>query len=112
MNTPSVILRDISIPVELATTKAEIDKGLSGRPSLDSNKGMLFMFDHSAIFQFWMPDMHFPLDITRNALPLPKKSKPVWHRPSAPAQHVLEVNAHFAEHYGIQVGDAVQFVAI
>ena len=49
--------------VECVVSPAALKKGLSGRPSLDSGKGMLFIFPRLAKQTMWMPDMHFPLDI-------------------------------------------------
>jgi uncharacterized membrane protein (UPF0127 family) len=113
-----------TINVALSTTTAEIDQGLQDRPTLAPNDGMLFVFDSAKIYQFWMPNMSFSLDmiwigsdkkvvsITRNAPPLADPSNPVWFRPSVPAQYVLEVNADYASSHNIQVGDAVQFISI
>ena len=49
--------------VKLATTTAAIEKGLSDRLSLNPDSGMLFIFAKPAIYRFWMPDMHFPLNM-------------------------------------------------
>ncbi len=49
--------------VELAQTIAEQSRGLMFRDHLDSNKGMLFVFDSSAIYNFWMKNTEIPLDI-------------------------------------------------
>ena len=38
---PSVVIGSLEIPVEVASTSAAIQKGLSGRPSLDPDRGML-----------------------------------------------------------------------
>ena len=61
--TPLVTINKLEIPVEVMRTEAEVQKGLSGRPYLDQDKGMLFIFAKSDIYRFWMPDMHFPIDI-------------------------------------------------
>lgn len=52
-----------NIKVELATTSAEQQKGLSARTFLAENEGMLFVFDKSGIYPFWMKDMRFAIDI-------------------------------------------------
>src|SRR5574344_1605103 len=59
---PTVEIEGVVVPVDLATSTAAIEQGLSGRESLDPKRGMLFIFERSARYQFWMPDMHFPID--------------------------------------------------
>ena len=58
-----VSLGKVNIPVEVSRTPTEWGQGLSGRKSLPAGEGMLFVFPAPAIQEFWMPDMHFPLDI-------------------------------------------------
>src|SRR3989344_3544600 len=48
--------------VEIVDTVIAQALGLSGRPSLPENQGMLFVFDGLAIRNFWMAGMRFPLD--------------------------------------------------
>ena len=107
-----------SIPVELAITSKAQQKGLSGRASLSQDSGMLFIFDHPAFYRFWMPDMHFPIDIiwirdkkvvdisaeVTNAF---DPIHPVYYIPREKAEYVLEVNAGFAEKKDIKIGDPV-----
>ena len=121
---PQLVIDGNTISVALSTTTAEIDQGLQDRPTLGASDGMLFIFKKASTYQFWMPNMSFSLDmiwigsdhkivdISRNAPPLPDPSKPVWFRPSSPAQYVLEVNADYASSHNIQIGDPVQFVSI
>jgi len=49
--------------VECVVTPEALNKGLSGRKSLASGTGMLFIFQSLAMQSMWMPDMNFPLDI-------------------------------------------------
>ena len=49
--------------VDLAVTPEERTQGLSGRPSIREDQGMLFVYDEDGPRTFWMPDMHFPLDM-------------------------------------------------
>jgi uncharacterized membrane protein (UPF0127 family) len=121
---PQLVIDGNTINVALSTTTAEIDQGLQDRPTLAPNDGMLFIFPTAKIYQFWMPNMSFSLDmiwigsdhkivdISRDAPPLPDPSNPVWFRPSSPAQYVLEVNADYASSHNIQIGDPVQFVSV
>lgn len=106
------------IAVEIATSTAVQEKGLSGRPSLPPSSGMLFVFSEPKIRSFWMPDMRFPLDIvwinnnkvvdiTANVSDDFNPENPILYTPSSPAQYVLEVNAGFAAHQHIKIGDSV-----
>ena len=114
-----------AFPVELALTAEEQIQGLSGRPTLKANTGMLFVYQRPSRYPFWMPDMHFPLDIvwigsdcavadvTLNALPpapgQANQDLPLYS-PKKPAQYVLEINAGEAGAKGIRVGVGVEFL--
>jgi uncharacterized membrane protein (UPF0127 family) len=117
---PQVTIHGADIAVELSTTTAAIQQGLSGRLSLDPGSGMLFIFSKPAIYRFWMPDMHFPLDmiwindgavvdISANVPTTFDPADPTFYRPDKPAQYVLEVNAGFSAAHGIVPGDTVVF---
>ena len=118
---PSVVIGSLEIPVEVASTSAAIQKGLSGRPSLDPDRGMLFVFTVPDRYRFWMPDMHFPIDIiwidtegtvvgvSENTSADFDPENPLYYVPPIPAQYVLEVNAGFAASRGIGVGDKTSF---
>jgi len=118
--TPAVLLGDLEIPVELAVSYAEIQRGLSGRVSLAEDKGLLFIFSRPAIYRFWMPDMNFPIDIiwinegkiigiNHNVSNDFDPDNPIFYYAPKPAQYVLEVNAGFAEQHGLDVGDNLIF---
>lgn len=103
----------------IADTPEEQRRGLSGRPSLEQNQGMLFLFDRSLIRNFWMKDMLFPIDIIwidenmritgykENALP---ESFPETFSSEVPVKYVFEVNAFETKRRGIEIGDQVEFV--
>jgi uncharacterized membrane protein (UPF0127 family) len=109
-----------SLMVEVSTSPAQMEQGLSDRVSMDDNQGMLFDFGSvSNTAPFWMKDMKFDLDfiwiaggkvagLTPNA-PAPKSPSeqlPLY-LPPEPVNQVLEVNAGWAEKNNISVGDAV-----
>ncbi|MFH1430306.1 MAG: DUF192 domain-containing protein [Candidatus Uhrbacteria bacterium] len=48
--------------VEVAQTPEQRRLGLSGRPPLAADSGMLFVFDHSDYHRIWMKDMLFGID--------------------------------------------------
>src|SRR4030042_2848822 len=49
--------------VELAVTPEEREEGLMFRKNLDSDKGMLFIFEKEGKYGFWMKKTLIPLDI-------------------------------------------------
>ena len=84
---PTVVIGPVAFPVEVAVTPEQRQQGLSGRPSLASGAGMLFVFESPMPLQFWMKRMQFPLDmvwigadctigeITRDVPPPPPDTK-------------------------------------
>ena len=107
--------------VWVADTPASRTKGLSGKPSMNENQGMLFVFDDLGDYGFWMKGMNFPLDLiwikkdrivgfSQNVLPEPGKSLfglKIYHPPEA-VDKVLELNTGMVERDGIRVGDVVK----
>lgn len=105
---------DKNIAVEIAATAAARHRGLSGRPSLCPDCGMLFVFPDQAERRFVMRKMNFPLDMIfiaegrvvniANNLP-PEGDNPMAVYSSGQlADMVLEVNGGYAARAGIEVG--------
>lgn len=121
-HTSTVTIRGIQWNVEIVDSAMKRSKGLSHRDFLAYDKGMLFVFDSSDYYYFWMKDMRFPLDIIwirstgpdtgivveadENVQPL---SFSTFQRfsPSEPVDLVLEVNAGQYEKFGIKKGSLV-----
>lgn len=117
----SFSLDGATFTVEVASTMIEQARGLSFRPSLGADNGMLFLFGTGSVQTFWMKDMNFPLDmiwISGNTVagfsqnvPAPAPGAQLWQLPiySSPANtdKVLEVNAGTVAEYNIKVGDTV-----
>ena len=112
-----VTIRETPVRAELAADPERRARGLSGRARLDAGQGMLFLFDEPGYHAFWMPDMHFDLDlvwirgprvvgVTRDVSRLDPLRQ---YEPPAPADRVLEVPAGFAAQHGWRRGDAVAF---
>lgn len=106
------------IKVELAITPEEKMQGLSGRQSLSAEDGLLFIFEESGKYSFWMKDMNFMIDIIWIAQDLQvvhiqkdasPESYPATFTPAQDAKYVLEVAAGFAEKNTLKVGDSVIF---
>ena len=121
---PLVFIGDAVYVVDLAVTGEERTQGLSGRPSLAVDRGMLFVYKEDNPRTFWMPDMHFPLDmvwirsdctvagvtadVPNPALDTPRDQLPRY--PSTdPVRFILEINAGQAGAQGIVPGAPVQF---
>jgi len=108
-----------TLSVELATTPAQMEQGLSNRTSMEDSQGMLFDFKQQAVPNFWMKDMKFNLDfiwISQNKIiditadaahPVSASSPLPNYSPTAPVDMVLEVNAEWSKAHGIKVGDEV-----
>lgn len=106
------------IDAEIADTPERQRRGLSGRPSLAPGEGMLFTYAEPAPRGFWMPDMHFDIDIVwirdgrvvhiESRVPHAVSGALPTYRPEAPADRVLEVAAGTAERLGWRVGDPVR----
>jgi len=121
--TTHIMIAGILLTVEFAKTSTAQQKGLSGRPSLPNDHGMLFVFDHEDYWGFWMVDMKFPLDIIwfnsnrqvvfieRNLPPCTPQNCPIFTA-NAKAMYVLEVNAGFVEAHQITFGSTFTFVGI
>ncbi|MBI2022842.1 DUF192 domain-containing protein [Candidatus Daviesbacteria bacterium] len=123
-STSEVGVLKAEIVAEIADSKEERADGLSGRESLASDSGMLFVFDKTDIYRFWMKGMKFPLDfiwinedrvvdILKN-VPPPKEgqsdeSLPLVS-PTVPINKILEVNAGFADNHKLRVGDKIEIV--
>ena len=105
------------ISLEMASTKEQIIRGLSGREELCAECGMLFVFSEPAPRGFWMRGMRFPLDMVfmdgnylvvnaaENVPPCAGECLVIHSQGSA--KYVLEVNAGFARAHGISTGAAI-----
>lgn len=122
----SLSVDGVTFTVEIASSPLEEARGLSFRPSLGVNDGMLFTFGSGGVQTFWMKDMNFPLDmiwISGNTVvgfaqdaPPPAPGIQLWQLPifSSPdnTDKVLEVNAGTVAKYNIKVGDTVTIGAL
>jgi len=105
------------IVVEVVDDEEERSRGLGWRKDLPEDSGMLFVFEISAQYSFWMKDMRFPIDIiwinenkeivaiSENIIP---ETYPAAFSPSEPVKYVLEVNAGWANKNNIKEGDFIE----
>ncbi len=119
--TKKVQIKDIVINAEIAEGKAEQSKGLSGRVSIATNSGMLFIYKEPQIRRFWMKGMKFPIDIiwindmkvvdvlldVKPPAPETKDKDLTIYQPNEPVDKVLEVYSGFVNSNRISIGDSV-----
>ncbi len=112
-----VEINNIKISVELADTDDTRRLGLSYRPELAKDAGMLFVLPSEEIGRFWMKDMNFSLDIiwisNGKIVNISKNLPPGGAQPKEtyssefPVDTVLEVNGGFCDERGIMIGNGV-----
>lgn len=110
-----------SLKVEIADNDSKRNKGLSGRNSLGTDSGMLFVYDKSGDHTFWMKGMKFALDfvwirgdlateVTENVSPpapnTPDSNLPLYS-PKNNVDKILEVNAGTVLRLNIKPGDKI-----
>ena len=106
--------------VELAISVSQKAKGLMFRESLESDAGMLFIYDKEQKPDFWMKNTYIPLDIIwlnkdkevvfikRNLMPCKSKECPIISS-DKDSQYVLEINAGTVDSLGLKLYDKLQF---
>ena len=118
-NGVTVKVGDAVVGADIADTSLKRMKGLSGRVSLGDGEGMLFVYDKSGIYTFWMPDMNFAIDIIwisgdgkvvhikENARP---EDYPEKYTPLEYARYVLEVPSGYVKKNNIEIGSKVEII--
>ncbi|GAA4887133.1 hypothetical protein GCM10023311_08530 [Flaviramulus aquimarinus] len=108
---------EVKLDIEIADTDFDIQTGLMYRNSMETNQGMLFIFDDERERYFYMKNTKIPLDLIfidsnkkivsfqKNAKPFNESSLPS----NAPAQYVLEINASLVDTWGLSVGDSIRY---
>ena len=106
--------------IEIVDTLEARAQGLMNRNYLNSDSGMLFLFDAEAKYSFWMKNTLIPLDIIwldknkkivfieHNAKPC-KRDPCETFGPNEKAKYVLEINSGLAKKIGIGKGDYLEF---
>jgi len=115
---PTVRLVDGTVvSVEIADDAEERRVGLSEHIFLDSDRGMLFLFDEPSRPAFWMKDMDFPIDVVwlrdgtvvgiESDVPVVTDGTERTYKPAVEINQVLEVNAGFAAKHGLKTGQTL-----
>ncbi|MBU1111235.1 MAG: DUF192 domain-containing protein [Nanoarchaeota archaeon] len=115
---PQVCISGNCVNVEIADTQNERNFGLMFRENLDENSGMIFIYEESDTYAFWMKNTLIQLDmiwinedkiIIYIAEAEPCKADPCpTYAPEEPAKYILEVNQGFSQEHDINVGDKVK----
>jgi uncharacterized membrane protein (UPF0127 family) len=120
--------RDVTLPggelihAEVASTQAQVQKGLMFRTSLAPDRGMLFLFSKEDSLQFWMFQTLIPLDIIwidsdKKIVEISADTPPCKTEASQcpqygghePALFVLELPAGSVARYHLQTGQTIRF---
>lgn len=113
--------------LQIASSSADRENGLSFKEKINDNEGMLFVFENAEVQKFWMKDMNFDLDIIWFISTDNKKLKivhveknvsknsynkevkhltKIYQNPeNFPANYVLEINAGLFDKLNLNIGD-------
>ncbi len=106
-----------TINIEIADDDNKREVGLMGRPTMEEQQGMLFIFEQPQIQSFWMHNTILPLDmlfidtngiiktIHKNTTPFSDQT----YQSTSPVIYVLEVLGGFTDKHNISVGDRIEW---
>ena len=99
----TVVLGGTTYRAEVVETPELREKGLSDRPSIDSDRAMLFVFAEDDFHAIWMKDMRFAIDVVwldgdKRVVHVERNIQPdepphASYTPVKKARYVLEVGA-------------------
>ena len=119
INKTYVLIDKIYFKAEIAKTDQQKETGLAKYRKIDNDFVMVFPFNDSDYYAFWMKDMKFSIDIiyVRNnkivdifsAVPPPKNENEALTiiRPKNKSDTILEINANLSNKYKFKNGDKV-----
>lgn len=110
----------VTLNVEIADTPESREVGLMNRPSLPDDAGMLFVFETTSIWAFWMKNTLIPLSVAfiddqwkivdildMRVGPNPETGRLDIYEAAKPSRYALEVNQGLFARRGISVGAKV-----
>ena len=111
----TVTLAGRTIPVDVAWTPETRATGLSGRPCLAKDTGLVLGWDQPNLTRIWMPDMNFAIDVIfvrdaqvvaifADAQPCVRGEPCPTFGPASAVDYVLEVPAGSAKTWGLEKG--------
>jgi uncharacterized membrane protein (UPF0127 family) len=106
---------EVTVPVEVADSDAERERGLMNRESLGEDAGMIFLFQEDSTGGFWMRNTLIPLSIAYvgangqilrilDMEPCRADPCPVYE-PGVAYRSALEVNEGAFGEWGVEEGD-------
>lgn len=109
-----VMVKGITVPVEVAADNASREKGLMFRKHLPENSGMLFVMDRNDAVCMWMKNTLIPLSVAfidKDGFIINiEKMKPLTldiHCSKAKAAYALEMNETWFEKNRVKPGDRI-----
>jgi uncharacterized membrane protein (UPF0127 family) len=117
-NDQLITIKGASFKTEVAKTKDEFTKGLSGRPCILPDQAMLFTYTKPLRIGIWMKGMQFPIDVVWITPDHKVAAAEVDFLPSTYpetrgnqilAQYVLELKANRTRELNIDIGTSVNF---
>ena len=114
LKTKSIFYKEKEFKTYIADTDSSRELGLSVFNALLDNEAMLFVFERSKIYPFWMKGMKFPIDILwldehKNIVSIKENARPEdfpeTYSPRQKALYVLEFKSGFVEKEKITLGD-------
>jgi uncharacterized membrane protein (UPF0127 family) len=106
------------LKAQIAKTETEKQKGLGGKACIPENQAMLFEFEKSSYYPFWMKDMKFPIDIvwidsSKKVITVKSNVTPSTYPQTfvsgKPAQYVLELQENSSKKFNISEGSSLKF---
>jgi hypothetical protein len=102
----------------IAKSDSDREKGLSVFNKIKSNEAMIFSFDTSDKYSFWMKGMKFPIDIVwldqdkkivdiKNDVAI--STYPELFTPNTQSLYVLEFNAGTVNNSNLKIGEVCEF---
>jgi hypothetical protein len=114
LKTRDILINDQEFTIEIATTPRQLTQGLSNRPQLCQNCGMLFIFPTPQILSFWMKDTLIPLDMifidqnkTITNIVTTQVGDLSIKKSTSPALYCLELNAVKSKELNLKPGDTI-----
>ncbi|HRY62842.1 MAG TPA: DUF192 domain-containing protein [Candidatus Paceibacterota bacterium] len=111
-----IVIANTTISAEIADNECKRALGLSGRMSLDGDRGMLFKYEGEGSRGIWMKDMNFPIDIlwldkdlniVGMEWSVSQNTYPKIFGEEYVAEYVLELPVGFIAEHGVATGGSI-----
>ena len=109
----------VTVEITLANTNKKRAEGYSNHAPIGFDEGMLFVFENSEIYPFWMKEMLFDLDfvfvrdnkvvyLLKNIkAPVNNQGEIEYAVSQEPFDELLEVKAGFIDKFEIEINDGI-----